>query len=228
MNSFTRNVIKWGGLGLSALLTLNMFLRLFGLTLLGSLLAGMALTLYEFGALGWNRLLHAEARHAQRDVARICQWFCVITSILSSGAEITMVATLWQPPFDVRFMTLLMIVSALAVNIIGIVLYEQREPIREEQHKELDRQAKNQKVMQSQQDRIIELSHSRLQAKVSEIAGDVADELADEMRNSVKGYLSHVRKNINETPAPATPASSPKPVSANGNGKRDLAPKGLS
>lgn len=174
--------LKFGGLGLSAILTLALFARLFGIEAYGVFMALSALTLFEGGAIAWNHIL-GSARLMQRSIAWQCQWLCILLSIASSGAEIALSTTLWKPPFDIEFVTLCMIVLALAVNIVGVVAYEGADEDTLRRSRELQMRADNFKKSMVAQKRIIERAYNLMDDKVEEKAGEVAEKLATELRD---------------------------------------------
>lgn len=198
-----KEILKYGGLALSGLLTLALFLDLFGFGLYGIVMAVAGLALFEVGAYAWSNL-YSEARERQRLVVRIAMWFCVVSSILSSGAEIILSTRLWTPAFDIHLVTLMVIVGALAFNIIGVFAYEQLDPSRSNLNREMDRAAKARSKADSLEDNIVAQSLMKAEASVNEVAGEIAQELADELRGDVLHHLlSQTRGGSNrQLPAP--------------------------
>lgn len=194
--------LKFGGLALSAGLTLGLFVRLFGANAYGIFLAVAALALFEGGAIAWNGVL-ADAKHGQRTISRSAQWFCVLASVLSSGAEIILSSRIWSPPFDVGFMTLWIIVGTLAVNVIGVIKYEMLDPLTESKHRELDRAAKAKREAARLEDQVIEQAMIKADSEVARIAGSVSDALAAELRDDVTAYLLASTRNGHNLPVPA-------------------------
>ncbi len=180
--------LKYGGLALSSMLTVTLFVDLYGATAYGISLALAALALFEGGALAWAALL-PHAKQGQRGIVKAAQWFCVVASVVSSGAQIILSTKLWIPGFDVGFVTLLIIVGALAVNVMGVFAYEQLDPQRAEANRELDRQAKARDAARLLEDRVIDQSLIKAESKVAEISGAVSNSLADELRGDVVNYL---------------------------------------
>lgn len=183
-----RAYLKFGGLALSSILTISLFLRLFGNDVYGISLAVAALCLFEGGAIAWARVLQV-AKGAQRGIAKGAVWFCVIASVTSSGAEIILGTRLWQTPFDMNFVTLAVIVGALAVNVLGVFAYDQSDPVTADRNKELDRQARARQEAARLEERVIDASFAKAEGRVMEVAGDVSERLASEIRDDVVGYL---------------------------------------
>lgn len=183
-----RAYLKFGGLALSAMLTVNLFMRLFGRDVYGVSLALAALCLFEGGSIAWAKVLQV-AKAGQRDIAKGAVWFCVVSSVASSGAEIILSTGLWSPPFDLNFLTLAVIVGALAVNVLGVFAYDQADPVAADRNKELDRQARARREAARLEERVIDASFAKAEGRVMELAGDVSDRLATELRDDVVGYL---------------------------------------
>lgn len=183
-----KNYLKIGGLLLSSLLTISLFVRLFGLGAYGILMSLAALALFEGGAVAWNHLI-PKAKHDQRQIAKAAQWFCVGTSIVSSGAELILGTHLWEAPFDVPFFTLLIIVAALAVNVIGVILFEQSDPNVAAVNRELDRQAKSGQEKERLADAILDQALMKTESRVAEIAGDVSDKISGDLSDDVRRFL---------------------------------------
>lgn len=196
--------LKFGGLLLSSALTISLFIRLFGFGPYGIFVALAALALFEGGAVAWAHVL-GEAKQGQRSVAKLGQWYCVMASVASSGAEIILSTNLWEAGFDVGFVTLLIIIGALGVNVLGAVAFDQLDPRTAERNRELDRSAKSKREAERLEERVIDQSLIKAEGKVNEIAGRVSDELAAEIRGDVLHYLlaqTRGGKNSRTLPAP--------------------------
>lgn len=180
--------LKFGGLALSAMLTVSLFVDLYGANAYGISLALAALALFEGGAIAWASLL-PHAKQGQRGIVKGAQWFCVTASVISSAAQIILSTKLWEPGFDVGFVTLLVICAALAVNVMGVFGFEQLDPQRAEVNRELDRQARARDAARLLEDRVIDQSIIKAEAKVAEISGSVSNSLAEELRGDVVNYL---------------------------------------
>ena len=183
-----KTFLKYFGLAVSGLLTVSLFVDLYGATAYGIIMALLALALFEAGAIAWSSLMPL-AKIGQRGIVKLCQWFCVSASVVSSCAQIILGTHLWEPGFDVGFVTLLVICAALAVNVFGVFAYEQLDPARHEINRELDRQAKAREAAAKLEDRVIDQSLIKAESKVSEIAGQVSDALSYELRGDVVNYL---------------------------------------
>lgn len=183
-----KSYLKFGGLALSSALTMSLFVRLFGMGAYGLLMALAALALFEGGAIAWSHIL-TQAKHGQRAIAKLGLWFCILASVVSSGAEIILATNLWTAPFDVSFLTLLVIVGALAVNVCGIVAYEQLDPASAARNRELDRQARARNEAARLEESIIDQSLIKAEGEVAKIAGSVSDLLARELTDDVSAYL---------------------------------------
>ncbi len=173
--------LKYGGLAFSAGLTISLFFRLFGTEAYGIVLAIAALVLFEGGTIAWSKILdHAE--QGQRNVAYFALWYCAIVSIVSSSAEIILATRLWTPPFDLNFVTLMIIAISLGVNVLGGLAYEQLDPDTADKHRELNRLAKEAQARANIEDMFT--SHAVMQAKAK--AKDVAGDMANEMGEAIK------------------------------------------
>lgn len=205
-----KTFIKWAGLFFSAGLTMSLFVRLFGLTPYGIAMAALALVLFEGGSEGWAQMLKV-AQGGQREIAKAAMWFCVVASVASSGAEIILATKLWKPPFDTEFITLAVIVGALAVNIMGIFRYEQLNPDTAKRNLALDRQARAMSEAHRLEDNIIDQSYTQAESKINEVAAEVADNLSGKLRDDVTNYLKAFG---HHAPAPATQLPAPAPQTA--------------
>lgn len=183
-----KTFLKYFGLTVSGMLTVSLFVDLYGVTAYGITLALFALALFEAGAVAWSTLMTV-AKGGQRGIVKAAQWFCVTASVVSSAAQIILGTKLWEPGFDVGFVTLLVICGALAVNVMGVFAYEQLDPSRSEINRDLDRQAKARAAAAKLEDQVVEQSLIKAESKVKEIAGRVSDELSTELRNDVVAYL---------------------------------------
>lgn len=181
-------VLKYGGLLMSSLLTMSLFLDLFGYGAYGILLSIGGLCLFEVGALGWAALL-PRAKGGQRGLVKFATWYCVAASVASSAAQIILSTNLWLAPPETGFITLMVLATALGVNVCAVFGYEMLDPDRAETNRELDRQAATRSAAARLEDRVITQSLIKAEAKVAEIAGQVSDALAGEMRGDVVNYL---------------------------------------
>ena len=206
--------LKYGGLLMSALLTLALFFDLFAAKdeAYRYAMAFSALALFEGGAFGWSHVLKS-AKNGQRTVAKAAMWFCIAASILSSGAQIILSTNLYTPEFDTGLVALITIVTALIVNVVGIFLYEGLEPGEIDKHRELDRQAKSRGEMYRIADKVEDEAFLKLDSMVQEVSKQVSDQLADELRYDTLNYiLSQTRGGANYVQAPqARPIQIPAP-----------------
>lgn len=207
-----RAYLKFGGLALSSILTVSLFLRLFGNDVYGISLAIAALCLFEGGAIAWAKVLN-QAKGGQRGIAQGAVWFCVVSSVVSSGAEIILGTRLWVTPFDMNFVTLAVIVGALAVNVLGVFAFDQADPVTMERHRELDRQARARRESQRLEDRVLDASFAKADGEVAAIAGDISDRLARELRDDAVGYLLAQTRGGDSTARAVKPAL-PRPAAA--------------
>lgn len=208
--------LKFGGLALSSILTVSLFLRLFGNDVYGISLAVAALCLFEGGAIAWAKVLN-QAKGAQRGIAQGAVWFCVVSSVVSSGAEIILGTRLWVTPFDMNFVTLAVIVGALSVNVLGVFAYDQNDPVTVERHRELDRQARARRETQRMEDRVQDASFAKLESEVAQMAGEISDRMAREMSGDLAtALLAQTRGGDSGTTSLRTtkPALPPAPVVA--------------
>jgi hypothetical protein len=209
-----KQFLKYGGLFMSSLLTIGLFIDLFGNDAYGILMAGAALALFEGGSIAWAHIL-TQAKYGQRIVARFAMWFCVLASITSSGAQIIMTTDLWKPQFDTGFIALATVVLALVVNVAGIFGYEYLDPERAEINRELDRGAKTKSETDKLTDRLTNQALIKAGAKVNDIAGQVSDALASEIQHDVMIYLlSQTRGGANTIQLPAAQTVIDQPAQA--------------
>lgn len=205
-------VLKYGGLLMSSLLTVSLFLDLFGYEAYGIMLSIGGLCLFEVGALGWAALL-ARAKGGQRSLVKFSTWYCVAASVASSAAQIILSTALWVAPPETGFVTLLVLASALAVNVCAVFGYEMLDPDRAETNRELDRQARAKEAAARLEERVIEQSLIKAEAKVAEIAGNVSDAMASEMRGDVVNYLLAQTRGGDNRRLPAPASNLPAPAS---------------
>lgn len=188
-----KNYLKYGGLALSAALTFSLFIRLFGLGPYGLLMALFGLTLFEGGAAAWIRVLD-ESQYNQRSIAKFALWFCLLASVLSSGAELILSTNLWKAPFDVGFATLVVIVGSLAVNVMGIVAHGLSDPDTAEINKTLDRQAKATQEIWKLEDMVERQSLIKARATVKDRVERISNRLSNEIADDVeRGLLAQTR-----------------------------------
>ena len=184
-----KHFLKFGGLALSAILTLSLFIRLFGAGAYGISVAIMALILFEGGALAWARIVdHAEG--GQRGIAYFALWYCAVVSVVSSGAEIILATQLWQAPFDINFVTLAIIATSLAVNVLGVLAYEQNDPDTAEKHRELNRLAKESQAQASIEESFTTHAVMQAKAKAKSIAGEIAEQVGEVIKANAVQHMT--------------------------------------
>lgn len=212
-----RVFLKYGGLLMSSALTITLFTDLFGKygDFYSWLMALSALALFEGGTILWGRMIDA-ARGNQRGVAKLCMWLCVGASIVSSCAQIVLSTDLWKPQFDMGLLALWTIAGALAVNVVGVILFEFLDPDRAEKNRDLDRNARAQNEMYKLSDRVTEKALLKAGGMVEEISGEVSQQMAAEIQQDVMIYLLSQTRNgqqlmINQ-PAAVTHAKEAKPA----------------
>ena len=184
--------LKYGGLAFSAGLTISLFLRLFGFEAYGITLALAALVLFEGGTVAWSRILNY-AEQGQRGVAYFALWYCAIVSVVSSAAEIILATELWTPPFDVGFVTLLIIAASLAVNLLGGLAYEQLDPDTADKHRELNRLAREAAAQASIEESFTTHAVMQAKAKAKQIAGDIADKVGESIKQTAVTRMTTAR-----------------------------------
>ena len=184
--------LKYGGLAFSAGLTVSLFLRLFGVEAYGITLAVAALVLFEGGTIAWSRILNY-AEQGQRNVAYFGLWYCAIVSVVSSGAEIILATKLWTPPFDIGFVTLMIIALSLAVNVLGGLAYEQLYPDTADKHRELNRLAKEAKAQASIEESFTTHAVIQAKSKAKQIAGDIADKVGESIKQTAVTRMTSAR-----------------------------------
>ena len=191
-----KTFIKYGGLLMSSVLTLALFLTLFGRygDFYAWLLAGSALVLFEGGTILWGKMIDP-ARGNQRGIAKLSMWICVGLSITSSCLQIIMSTDLWKPEFDTGLVALFTIAIALAVNVIGAILYEFFDPDRAEKNMDLDRAARARNEMYKLSDKVAEKAFLKAGGLVEEVSGKISLALAEEMRIDVQTYLLSQTRN---------------------------------
>lgn len=209
--------IKYGGLLMSAALTMALMSDLFGKygEFYAWLMALSALALFEGGTILWGRMIDA-ARGGQRGVAKLCMWLCVLFSISSSILQIVMSTSLWKPEVDLGLIALWTIAGALAVNVVGVILYEFLDPDRAEKNRDLDRNARAQNEMYKLSDRVTEKALLKAGGLVEQISGDVSQQMASEIQQDVMIYLLSQTRNgqqlmINQPAAVTHSKSSAEP-----------------
>ncbi len=185
MNSVAKLALKFGGLTLSALLTMSLFLDLFGNEAYGWIMALAALALFEGGAMAWSHIL-GDAQQGQRTIAYFAVWFCIATSIISSGTQIIRSTKVWMPEADMGFWSLIIIVAALAVNVICIFLYEQSDPGTSENNRALNREARVAREQEKIYDSIMGDVISKMKHQKADIAIKVSSTLSDEYISDIK------------------------------------------
>lgn len=181
--------LKYGGLLFSAGLTLSLFLRLFGVGAQGIIFALAALTLFEGGTIAWSRILNT-AEQGQRGIAYACLWFSAIVSVVSSALEIVLSTSLWASPIDLNFVTLIIIALSLAVNVLGVLRYEQLDPDIAEKHQELNRLARESAAQASIEDTFTTHAVMQAKSKAKAIAGDIADQVGETIKSSAVNRLT--------------------------------------
>lgn len=209
--------IKYGGLLMSAALTMALMSDLFGKygEFYAWLMALSALALFEGGTILWGRMIDA-ARGGQRGVAKLCMWLCVLFSISSSILQIVMSTSLWKPEVDLGLIALWTIAGALAVNVVGVILYEFLDPDRAEKNSDLDRSARAKNEMYKLSDRVTEKALLKAGGLVEQISGDVSQQMASEIQQDVMIYLLSQTRNgqqlmINQPAAVTHSKSSAEP-----------------
>lgn len=214
-----KTFIKYGGLLMSAALTIALFIDLFGKygQFYSWVMALSALALFEGGTILWGRMIDT-ARGNQRGVAKLCMWLCVLASIVSSCVQIVMSTNLWKPDFDIGLFALFTIAGALAVNVVGVILFEFLDPDRAEKNRDFDRQARAQNEMYKLSDKVTEKALLKAGGMVEEISGDVSHQMAAEIQQDVMIYLLSQTRNgqnlmINQ-PAAVTHAKDAPPKKA--------------
>ena len=184
--------LKYGGLTFSAGLTVSLFLRLFGFEAYGIILATAALVLFEGGTIAWSKILDV-AEGGQRGIANFGLWYCAVVSVVSSGAEIILATKLWTPPFDINFVTLMIIALSLAVNVLGGLAYEQLDPDTAEKHRELNRLAKEAKAEASIEESFTTHAVIQAKAKAKHIAGEIADKVGESIKDKAVNRMTSAR-----------------------------------
>lgn len=200
-----KTFIKYGGLLMSSALTITLFTDLFGKygDFYSWLMALSALALFEGGTILWGRMIDT-ARGNQRGVAKLCMWLCVGASIVSSCAQIVMSTDLWKPQFDMGLLALWTIAGALAINVVGVILFEFLDPDRAEKNRDLDRNARAQNEMYKLSDKVTEKALMKAGGMVEQISGDVSQQMAAEIQQDVIVYLlSQTRNGANSATAKA-------------------------
>jgi len=161
-------LLKIGGLGVSALLTLMFFTDLFGLTPVGISLAVSALVLYEGGAFAWAKLL-AKARHGQIIVAKIGLWVCVGLSVLTSVFTVVSTSGLAARSLeglDLEFISLCCFALALASNIICAIAFEAETPEVKQRATRLARMARMAALQESQENAALDAAEAESRAQI--------------------------------------------------------------
>lgn len=223
-------LLKFGGLAFSGLLTLSLFLRLFGWGAYGLFMALAALALFEVGAAGWAHLL-TTARDTQRTIAKNCLVLTVALSLISSITEIVLATQFGEQALaalDLEFLTLLTIGIALSANVIGTLAYEHATPELASKLRELDRQARARKAAYDLEDKVTNLAITRAEAEVDVISAEVANQLGLGLRDGVVARLlaTAPRRELAapvevETPDfPTRPAAKPVLTKASKNGHK--------
>lgn len=221
-----KQFLKYGGLAFSSMLTVALFIDMFGNGAYGILMAIAALALFEGGAIGWSHL-QTQAELKQRIVVKTCMWTCVLLSLVSSGAQIILSTNLWKPEgLDTGFIAILAVVIAMFVNVTGIFAYELLDPERAETNRERDRQAKTREGTEKLENMVLEQALIKAKSRVNDVAGQVSESLAAEMRNDVVVYLlSQTRNGANSSAARAiidqAPQHNPNDVPAPAPGLLD-------
>lgn len=160
---------------------MSLFLRLFGFEAYGIIMAVAAIVLFEGGTIAWSKILDT-AEGDQRGVAYGALWFCAITSVVSSAAEIILATQLWEPSVDVGFVTLIVIASALAVNVLGALAYDQLNPDTAERHRELNRLAREAKAQASIEDSFTTHAVMQAKSKAKVVSGEIADRVGESIK----------------------------------------------
>jgi|WetSurMetagenome_2_1015567.scaffolds.fasta_scaffold11081_2 hypothetical protein len=191
-----KTFIKYGGLLMSSALTVALFTDLFGKygDFYSWLMALSALALFEGGTILWGRMIDA-ARGNQRGVAKLCMWLCVGFSITSSCAQIVMSTSLWKPNIDMGLVALFTIAGALAVNVVGVILFEFLDPDRAEKNRDFDRDARAKNEMYKLSDKVTEKALLKAGGMVEQISGDVSHAMAQELQIDVMTYLLSQTRN---------------------------------
>lgn len=197
-----KHFLKYGGLAFSSMLTIALFIDLFGNGAYGILMAIAALALFEGGSIAWSHL-QTQAQQGQRVITKFCMWACVLLSLASSSAQIVLSTNLWKPEgLDTGFIAILSVVAALVINVTGVFGYELLDPQRAKITKELDRQAKTKEGTDKLEDQILRTALIKADARVNDVAGLVSEALATEMRDDVITYLlSQTRGGANSSAA---------------------------
>lgn len=203
-------IIQYGGLAFSGILTLSLFVRLYGNGPYGWLMGLAALALFEVGAGSWLHTL-GQAKHRQRTIVRAAMWWCVLASILSSASEIILSTNLWEPAFDIEFWTLIVIAGSLAVNLVGGLLYEMNDPDKAERARELDQRASMKEAAWRIEDKVLTDSISKAEQDTDSISQAVADALRGEIRTDSVGFLLGLTRN-GASRQPQLPAPQPAQV----------------
>jgi hypothetical protein len=191
-----KTFIKYGGLLMSSALTVVLFTDLFGKygDFYSWLMALSALALFEGGTVLWGRMIDT-ARGNQRGVAKLSMWLCVGFSIVSSCTQIIMSTNLWKPAFDIGLLALFTIAAALAVNVIGVILFEFLDPDRAEKNSDLDRSARAKNEMYKLSDKVTEKALLKAGGMVEQISGYVSHMMAAEIQQDVITYLLSQTRN---------------------------------
>ena len=202
--------IKYAGLFFSAILTIRLFIRLFPENYLGWIMGLVALIMFEGGTAAWELVLPL-AKSRQRLLAKMCLVVCISASILSSGSEIVLSTELWQPPFDIEFWTLVVIIGSLAANVIGGIGYYLLDPEVEQRNTKLDREAKVLARERDFENRVVDRSLDKAEEMVEKISDGVAEKIATEVKDDVVQHLlEKTRGGANSLPAPTHFSSRPR------------------
>lgn len=167
------------GLVFSGLLTIALFLRLFGYELYGWTMAILALALFEMGAEAWSRAL-PEAKHGQRNIVRFAMWYCIAASLASSSSEIVMATNLYVYDKDsINLITLIVIVGALIVNVAGVFAHNQQEPDVVVNNREMDLEATYEDNEYKKLKRLAHLALKKADEQFEEKSEELAKEISD-------------------------------------------------
>ena len=202
--SAIRTVLKFGGLTFSGILTISLFVRLFGTGPYGLVMSFAALALFEIGAAGWASILE-DAREGQRAIATVCLFITISLSLLSSMIEIIMATQLGAntlADIDLPFITLFAIAIALATNIVGAISFQFNAPDVSNKTHELERQARIKRAQNHQRDILTDLSLTRAEEKLESMAADIANRIAEGTADQVITQLLANFPNRKQLPPP--------------------------
>lgn len=179
--SAIRTVLKYGGLAFSGILTISLFVRLFGTGAYGLSMAIAALALFEIGASGWSTIWE-DAREGQRTIATVCLAITVALSLLSSLVEIVLATNLGADTLaivDMEFITLVAIAAALATNVVGAITFQFNDPDVHARSSELARQARVKTAQDKHRNKLTELSLTKAEERIEGMANEIASQISE-------------------------------------------------